>query len=144
LAIEEIVMKARRQRDAAERLARHMAVAVAVLASVVCSGCGKAGPRNCRISGAVTLDGVPVQEGGIQFDIVKQGDVPGGAVIVGGRYTTWVSPGDKTVRFAIAGSREGLAPEDETPNATPPKYDKEPLKIEVRKNGVFDFPLTSK
>ena len=77
-------------------------------------------------------------------DIVKQGDVPGGAVIIGGRYTTWVSPGAKTVRFAIAGSREGLKPEDETPNATPPKYDKEPLQIDVRKNGVYDFPLTSK
>jgi len=138
-------MKARRQRYAAERLARRGAVAVAVLlASVVCSGCEKAGPRNCRISGAVTLDGVPVQEGGIQFDIVKKGDVPGGAVIIGGRYQTWVSAGAKTVRFAIAGSREGLKPEDETPNATPPKYDKEPLQIDVRKNGVYDFPLTSK
>jgi len=138
-------MQALRQRDVARRLARHMAVAVAVLlASVVCTGCGKSGPRNCRISGAVTLDGVPVQEGGIQFDIVKQGDVPGGAVIIGGRYTTWVSPGAKTVRFAIAGSREGLAPEDETPNATPRKYDKEPLQIDVQNSGVFDFPLTSK
>ena len=138
-------MKARCQRDAVGRLARPGAVAVAVLlASVICTGCGKSGPRNCRISGAVTLDGVPVQEGGIQFDIVKTGDVPGGAVIIGGRYTTWVSPGAKTVRFAIAGSREGLKPEDETPNATPPKYDKEPLQIDVRKNGVFDFPLTSK
>jgi len=138
-------MKARCRRDAAGRLARHVAVAVAVLlVSVICTGCGKAGPRNCRISGAVTLDGVPVQEGGIQFDIVKTGDVPGGAVIVGGRYQTWVSPGPKTVRFAIAGSREGLAPEDETPNATPPKYDKKPLQIDVRNNGVFDFPLTSK
>ncbi len=138
-------MTACRQRDAARRFARHMAVAVAVLlSSVVCNGCGKSGPRNCRISGAVTLDGVPVQEGGIQFEIVKTGDVPGGAVIIGGQYTTWVSPGAKTVRFAIAGSREGLAPEDETPNATPRKYDKEPLQIDVRKNGVFDFPLTSK
>ena len=138
-------MQARFQRDAVGRFARHRALAVGVLlASVVCSGCGKAGPRNCRITGAVTLDGVPVQEGGIQFDILKKGDVPGGAVIVGGRYQTWVSPGAKTVRFAIAGSREGLAPEDETPNATPRKYDKEPLQIDVRKNGVFDFPLTSK
>jgi hypothetical protein len=138
-------MKARCQRDAAGRLARRGAVAVAVLlASVICTGCGKSGPRNCKISGAVTLDGVPVQEGGIQFDIVKKGDVPGGAVIINGRYQTWVSPGAKTVRFAIAGSREGLAPEDETPNATPPKYDKEPLQIDIRKNGVFDFPLTSK
>ena len=120
-----------------------MAVAVCMVCAVV-TGCGKAGPRSCRISGAVTLDGSPVQDGAIQFDIVNTGDVPGGAVIVGGRYQTWVSPGAKTVRFAIAGSREGLAPEDETPNATPRKYDKEPLQIDVRKNGVFDFPLTSK
>jgi len=138
-------MKARGQRDAGGRFARLGAGVVAVLAaSVVCTGCGRAGPRNCRISGAVTLDGVPVKEGGIQFDIVQKGDVPGGAVIVDGRYQTWVSPGPKTVRFALAGSREGLAPEDETPNMTPPKYDKEPLQIDIRKNGVFDFPLTSK
>lgn len=120
-----------------------MAVAVCMACAVV-MGCGKAGPRSCRISGAVTLDGSPVQDGAIQFDIVNTGDVPGGAVIVGGRYDTWVSQGPKTVRFAIAGSREGLAPEDETPNATPRKYDKQPLQIDVRNNGVFDFPLTSK
>lgn len=138
-------MRAHRDRGPARRLAARLSVIVAVsLAGVVCMGCGKAGPRNCRISGAVTLDGVPVQEGAIQFDIVKAGDVPGGAVIIGGRYQTWVSPGAKTVRFAIAGSREGLAPEDETPNATPRKYDKEPLQIDVRANGIFDFSLSSK
>ena len=138
-------MRARCQRDAVGRFVRRAAGVIAVLlASVVCTGCGRSGPRNCRISGAVTLDGAPVKEGGIQFDIVQKGDVPGGAVIIDGRYQTWVSPGPKTVRFALAGSREGLAPEDETPNITPPKYDKEPLQIDVRKNGVFDFPLTSK
>ena len=113
------------------------------MAGVVFTGCGRSGPRNCRISGAVTLDGVPVREGGIQFDIAKGGDVPGGAVIIDGKYQTWVSPGTKIVRFAIAGSREGLAPQDETPNATPRKYDKEPLQIDVRKNGVYDFLLTN-
>ena len=84
-------MKARRQRDAAEQFTRHVTIAATVLlVSFVCSGCGKAGPRNCRISGAVTLDGVPVQEGGIQFDIVKKGDVPGGA---GGDAGDGVPPG---------------------------------------------------
>ena len=132
-------------RDSARRSAWCVTVAVAVgMACAAFTGCGKTGPRSCQISGAVTLDGAPVQEGAIQFDIVNDDDVPGGAVIVGGRYQTWVSPGPKTVRFAIAGSREGLALEDETPNATPRKYDKEPLQIDVRKNGVFDFPLTSK
>jgi hypothetical protein len=137
-------MKSHRDGTAARRCAGRLPVVVAVALVFIASvGCGKTGPRSCRISGAVTLDGAPVQEGAIQFDIVKDGDVPGGAVIVGGRYQTWVSPGAKTVRFAIAGSREGLAPEDETPNATPRKYDKEPLQIDVRNNGVFDFPLTS-
>ena len=138
-------VRAHFHRASARRSGGGVTVAVAVcMACAVVMGCGKAGPRSCRISGAVTLDGSPVQDGAIQFDIVNTGDVPGGAVIVGGRYDTWVSQGPKTVRFAIAGSREGLAPEDETPNATPRKYDKQPLQIDVRNNGVFDFPLTSK
>jgi len=120
------------------------AVAAVLLVAFVCTGCGQTGPRNCRISGAVTLDGTPVQDGAIQFDIVKPGDVPGGAVIINGRYQTWVSPGPKTVRFAVSGSREGLAPQDGTPNICPPKYHKDPLEIDVRKDGVYDFPLTSK
>ena len=132
-------------RGSARRLAQRVTAVVAVmLVAFACTGCGKTGPRNCRISGAVTLDGTPVQDGAIQFNIVKKGDVPGGAVVINGRYQTLVSPGPKTVRFAVAGSREGLAPEDETPNICPKKYDKEPLEINVRTNGVFDFPLTSK
>lgn len=118
-------------------------VCVAIAACVLFAGCGKTGPRNCRISGELTLDGKPVRDGAIQFDITKDGDVPGGAVVIDGRYQTWISPGSKTVRFAIAGSRDGLAPEDETPNICPPKYAKSPPQIEVLKSGVHDFRLTS-
>lgn len=138
-------MKTNPLRGSVRRLAQRMAaVAAVLLVAFVCTGCGQTGPRNCRISGAVTLDGTPVQDGAIQFDIVKPGDVPGGAVIINGRYQTWVSPGPKTVRFAVSGSREGLAPQDGTPNICPPKYHKNPLEIDVRKDGVYDFPLTSK
>ena len=116
---------------------------VAVLACAACTGCGKAGPRNCRIYGVVTIDGVPAREGAIRFDIVTDGDLPSGATISNGRYETWVKPGPKIVRLVVAGSREGLAERDMAPNIVPAKYEKNPLQIDVRKSGVFDFLLTT-
>lgn len=116
---------------------------VALLAFAAGTGCGKAAPRNCRICGTVTIDGVPAREGTIRFDIVTDGDLPSGATISEGRYETWVKPGPKIVRLVVAGSREGLAERDMAANIVPAKYEKEPLRIDVNANGVFDFPLTS-
>lgn len=116
---------------------------VVILAFAAGTGCGKAGPRSCRIYGAVTINGVPAREGTIRFDIVEDGDLPSGATINDGRYETWVKPGTKIVKLVVAGSREGLAERDMAANIVPAKYEKEPLRIDVDKSGVFDFQLTS-
>lgn len=116
---------------------------VALLAFAAGTGCGKSGPRNCQIYGTVTIDGVPAREGAIRFDIVTDGDLPSGATISDGRYETWVKPGPKIVRLVVAGSREGLAERDMAANIVPAKYEKEPLRIDVDKSGVFDFQLTT-
>lgn len=119
-------------------------LAIALLAAGVASvGCGRPGPRFCRIHGVVSIDGVPAREGAIRFEIVSAGDLPSGATIIEGGYEAWVTPGKKTVRISVAGSRDGLTERDLTPNIVPGKYEQTPPMIEVEKSGVFDFVLTS-
>ncbi|MEX0728487.1 MAG: hypothetical protein WEB58_04925 [Planctomycetaceae bacterium] len=66
---------------------------VAALATVTLSGCGDSGPERASISGQVTFDGQPVEDGTISF--VPAGDTQGpvsGDRIVNGTYTI---PADK-------------------------------------------------
>lgn len=112
-------------------------------ASVWLVGCSQPDVRFCRIHGVVTIDGLPAREGVIRFEIVSAGDLPSGATIVDGAYEAWVTPGPKAVRIVVAGSRDGLTERDLTPNIVPNKYDQSPPRIDVRKSGVFDFPLVS-
>lgn len=62
-------------------------------------GCRDTGPRSCRISGEVTIDGVPVQEDAISFDIVDPGDLlwecSWGIDLVGGFFGTIKFYGDE-------------------------------------------------
>lgn len=125
------------------RLDHCVAVGVAFVLIACLPGCGKSGPRNCHIRGTVSIDGVPAREGLLRFDIVTDGDIPSGAAISNGRYETWVTPGPKLVRIVVAGSREGLSERDMAKNIVPEKYEKSPPQIDVKKNGVFDFPLTT-
>ena len=54
---------------------------------VSCLGCGKKGPRRAAASGNVTLDGVPIEKGVIQFLPVEGTVGPEtGAVISNGQY----------------------------------------------------------
>jgi hypothetical protein len=107
------------------------------------SGCADSGPRSCRISGAVTIDGVPVQQGAISFEIVEAGDLPSGAMIVDGRYQAELAPGPKIVRISASNPDPNLGPDEVAPDLVPKKYQDEPLKIDVQSDGVHDFQLTS-
>ncbi len=107
------------------------------------SGCSDPGPRSCRISGEVTLDGVPVQEGAISFEIVEPGDVPSGAMIINGRYEAQLTPGRKIVRISASNPDPSLGPDETAPDIVPEKYQDEPLEIDVQTSGVHDFHLTS-
>ena len=118
-------------------------LALAAWVCVVTSGCGNHGPRSCHIHGEVTIDGTPAREGVLRFEILTAGDLPSGAAIVNGHYDTWVAPGPKLVRLVVAGSRDGLSERDMAANIVPPKYEKDPPRIDVKKNGAFDFHLTT-
>lgn len=106
-------------------------------------GCRDTGPRSCRIYGEVTIDGVPVQEGAISFDIVDPGDLPGGAMIINGRYEAQLSPGRKIVRISASNPDPSLGPDETAPDIVPEKYQDEPLEIDVQTSGVHNFHLTS-
>jgi hypothetical protein len=107
------------------------------------SGCSDSGPRSCQISGEVTIDGVPVQEGAISFEIVNTGDLPSGAMIINGKYQTQLSPGPKIVRISASNPDPNLGPDDVAPDIVPAKYQDKPLEIDVQADGIHDFRLTS-
>lgn len=120
-----------------------VAALVACCLVTMFSGCGDSGPRSCRISGEVTIDGVPVQEGAISFEIVEPGDLPSGAMIVNGKYQAQLAPGPKIVRISASNPDPNRGPDEVAPDLVPKKYQDEPLKIDVQGDGVHNFPLTS-
>jgi len=105
-------------------------------------GCGESGARKHFTSGEVSIDGVPAAAGVMRFDPVTAGDLPGGAVIVNGRYETWLTPGAKVVRIAVEGDRTGLKPTELSPNIVPRKFLDNPPQIEIPAAGQVDFHLT--
>jgi hypothetical protein len=109
----------------------------------VFSGCSDSGPRTCRISGEVTIDGVAVQEGAISFEIVDAGDLPSGAMIINGKYEAQLAPGPKIVRISASNPNPSLGPDDVAPDIVPQRYQDKPLEIDVQTNGVHHFHLTS-
>lgn len=91
----------------------------------------------------MTIDGVPVQEGAISFDIVDLGDVPSGAMITNGRYEAQLAPGRKIVRISASNPDPSLGPDEVAPDIVPEKYKNEPLEIDVQTSGTHHFHLTS-
>jgi hypothetical protein len=68
------------------RLPRLWRAGLALL--VVCAGCGPGNPLGRKaVSGKVTLDGQPVEQGNITFEPQKKGGVSSGGVITGGQYS---------------------------------------------------------
>ena len=119
-----------------------------ILFTVVLAGCGDSGPRNCEITGTVTVDGTPVKEGAISFAITEDGDLPGGAPIVDGKYSASLTPGKKKVHLSAPDTSGFTEEEYENfdglcPDLIPQKYIDEPLIIDVTESGTFDFELTS-
>lgn len=80
--------------------------------------------------------------GVIRFDPVESGDLPGGGVIINGRYEAWLTPGQKIVRLAVEGDRAGLKPTDLSPNVVPQKYLDDPPRVAIPCNGDLDFHIT--
>jgi hypothetical protein len=132
--------------------------------SIACAGCGDGDdlPRQA-LSGTVTLDGKPLEQGIIQFRPASAEEpVPAGAEIKDGRYTIprneGPTPGNYRVFITSSGGRQPTATpakkgeESSTtggiiPDLIPPKYNIQSTltaKVEAGKANTFDFPLEKK
>jgi hypothetical protein len=128
-----------------------------VLTTFVMSGCGAKTTLTVKVSGSVTLDGKPIDTGGIQF-IEADGSQPtGGGTITNGTYIADVPPGKKKV-LVFGLKVVGQEPEylgdpnskmrDKTEPATPGEYnvgELTPLKADIPgETKGLDFDLSSK
>jgi hypothetical protein len=69
---------------------------------LVVSGCGDAGPPMGEVTGTVTVDGEPAQEGAISFYPTDGKSSTAGAAIKGGRYTAQVPVGESKVEIRVS------------------------------------------
>jgi hypothetical protein len=69
---------------------------LAVILSLI-AGCG--GASVAEVTGTVTVDGQPLQEGEIIFEAEDGQSTPAGTMIAGGKYLLKVAPGRKKVRI---------------------------------------------
>jgi hypothetical protein len=116
---------------------------------LVALGCGEAGPRTYPVSGTVTLDSRPLDEGDIYFYPTDPNVSADAGKIKAGQFTFRSKAGNKRVH--IVASRR--IPGKKTPMGgpareqyLPPRYNKETtLTAEVgpQSDNRFQFPLTS-
>lgn len=102
----------------------HRAVIVLAFCSLACAwGCGADDPLNRRaVSGTVTLDGTPLQQGAVSFTPQQQGGVASGAVIESGQYSIPAEKGLSKGKYlvAITSAQSGSAAQEAMPgDATP-------------------------
>jgi len=122
---------------------------VLVIAS---GGCGQRDPH-VSVSGLVTVNGEPIEEGMIQFVPVDGRTAEGGGRIQDGRFDAKVPPGEKIVRIQgtkVTGKRlaEGTSGKKTEVNIKTPvtsqkeHWDESTLRVTVKqKNDPFDFKL---
>jgi hypothetical protein len=78
---------------------------LSMLLIVLASGCG--GEGKVRVSGSVTLDGNPVNNGSIIFEAADGGPGAFSGGIIEGAYELRSTPGSKKVRISAYGSSGG-------------------------------------
>ena len=111
-------------------------------------GCGAKGPATYPVSGTVTFNGAPLDNGQISLRSVDGDATPAGGVILEGKFTLQSTAGEKIVE--INATREagpvdptmGQAPREQY---IPKKYNVEStLRATVAPDGpnTFEFPLT--
>lgn len=122
------------------------------------TGCGGDPLGRQAISGAVTVDGAPLQKGNLSLQPTEQQPTSSGAPIVDGKYTIARDQGlvPGKYRVSINAAVPGTGGEASEMPGMPPKPAKEmiPAKwnteseqsIEVKKEGpfVFDFEVKTK
>lgn len=81
------------------RVSFRYACGVGVLALLVVAGCGPTGPARSMVTGTVTLDGQPVEQGQILFMPSDGQGVSDALPIAAGKFEGEVAPGSKRVEI---------------------------------------------
>ncbi len=112
------------------------------------AGCGGDGPRQYQVTGSVTFDGQPIEQGEIRFMPTEAGGTPYAGAIANGKFECKVTEGQK--RVEISATREAPTPApDGLPNYVsyiPEEYNTQStLTAEVKPGGdnTFTFDLKS-
>jgi len=129
------------------------AVALLCVSGSLLSGCGGDSLGRHAISGNVTLDGAPVENGNIAFQPVDQGVTSSGTAFTGGKYALTDEQGLPAGKYLVTVSApkpgtggtvpEGAMPGDPVPppqELIPPEWNvKSAQTIEVKESGPFEF-----
>lgn len=115
------------------------------------AGCG--GPPQSKVSGTVTLDGVPLENGTISFYPTANSGQTAGGGIQNGQFTVDASPGEMTVLISankVVGKNKMFKDGPETDKVVeliPARYNKtSELKVTLKPgvNEGVNFTLTTK
>jgi hypothetical protein len=139
---------------------RRRVVAIVVSLAALFAGCAPDNPLGRKaLSGQVTLDGAPLEQGNIEFHPMVQGGVQSGGVINSGSYSIpaheGVTPGKYRVSIIdfvpTPPLPPGHMPGDDLPPSPKPKVppewnSKSQNTIEVNQDGPyqFDFAIETK
>ncbi|MBI3467624.1 MAG: carboxypeptidase regulatory-like domain-containing protein [Planctomycetes bacterium] len=129
------------------------AIAFLCLSGVLLSGCGGDPLGRHAISGTVTLDGAPVENGTISFQPVDQGTTSSGTAFTGGTYSLSQENGLPVGKYLVTinAPKPGTGgtpspdalPGDPLPppqELIPPEWNvKSDQTIEVKEGGPFEF-----
>jgi len=130
-----------------------LATVLVACAGLMVAGCGPGNPQGrLAISGKVSFEGQPLDQGSIQFSSVdRTSGIVSGAVIHNGSYSIEAEKGLPPGKYRVrVFSGEGAGPEEMPGESTeapkeriPAQYNTEStLEIEVsRGNATFDFDL---
>ena len=117
--------------------------------AILC-GCGDAGPQTYEVSGDVSVDNQPLEEGYITFNPTQPDDPAAAGPITKGKYKFKVTPGSKKVEITanrrLEGKKDALGMQM-TEQYLPKKYNQQSeLKAEITEgeNSAVDFDLKVK
>jgi hypothetical protein len=132
-----------------------------LLMSILAGGCGPANPLGRKaVSGKITLNGAPLENGNISFSPKSDKGVSSGAVIVGGAYSIETEKGLPEGEYVVrifAATPDTRAPDPNLPpgpRTSPPGIDLIPPEYNARSDKVarvtaegpneFNFDIVTK